>query len=122
MRRNRNLDRRPLRTPGVIRTASLLLIAGMIGAAFGLIRNQHVRKGDEIRLAEASIAECEKEIEMWELRIAGMLDRSDLSRRLKWCGSDLKEIDPGRVLELSPAEDLPALPRVALAGGEDAEN
>jgi hypothetical protein len=100
----------------VIRTASLLLTVGLIGAAFGLIRNQHIRKGDEIRQLEASIAECEKEIEMWELRIAGLLDRPDLTRRLRWCGSDLKEIEPERVLELSPTEELPALPKVALAG------
>ena len=116
MRRNRKCDRRRLRTPGVIRTASLLLTIGVVGVAFGLIRNQHIRKGDEIRLAEASIAKSEKEIEMWELRIAGLLDRSDLSRRLRWCGSDLKEIEPERVLELSPVEELPALPRIVLAG------
>ena len=116
MRRNRNYDRRPLRTPGVIRTASLLLITGMIGAAFGLIRNQHVRKGNEIHAVEASIADCEKEIELWELRIAGLLDRSDLARRLQWCGSDLKEIKSEWVLELSPGEELPALPKMAMAG------
>ncbi len=53
MRRNRKCDRRRLRTPGVIRTASLLLTIGLIGVAFGLIRNQHIQKGDEIRLHRA---------------------------------------------------------------------
>ena len=40
---------------------------------------------------------------MWELRIAGVMDRAELARRLHWKGSDLREIDPVRVINLEPA-------------------
>ena len=42
----------------------------------------------------------EREIEMWELRIAGVKDRQELERRLRWVKSDLIAIEGNRVIEL----------------------
>jgi hypothetical protein len=51
---------------------------------------------------------------MWELRIAGQLDRNELQKRLKWVDSDLEDIRASRILVLAPGEEVPALPRVAV--------
>lgn len=78
----------------------LLLVAG---AGFVLMRNDHVLVGQEIRSLEDGISELDREIEMWELRIAGVRDRHELSRRLRWVQSDLGEIQNAKVIEISPA-------------------
>lgn len=80
------------------------------GACFVLVRNEHIMLGDEIRTVEESITELDREIELWQLRIAGVRDRQELSRRLRWVKSDLAEIDPARVIEVDPgAEPQPSL-------------
>ena len=81
-----------------------LMLLGM-GAGFVLVRNQHILRGDEIRTLEDRIVELDHEIEMWELRIAAVRDRQELSRRLRWVQSDLDEIDTTRVIELEPAKE-----------------
>ncbi|MEM7700271.1 MAG: hypothetical protein AAF236_17905 [Verrucomicrobiota bacterium] len=85
--------------------AVLLLIAG---GGFVLIRNQHVIEGHEIREIEDGIAELDREIEMWELRIAAVRDRQELSRRLRWVQSDLEVIDGSRVIDLEGSNPTPA--------------
>ena len=64
------------------------------------MRNQHVIAGHGIRELEDEIVELNEEIEMWELRIAAVRDRQELSRRLRWVRSDLEEIENARVIEL----------------------
>lgn len=78
--------------------AGILLLA--TGVGFVLIRNQHVIEGHAIRNLEDGIFELNQEIEMWELRIAAVRDRQELTRRLRWVRSDLKEIESARVIEL----------------------
>lgn len=56
--------------------------------------------GEEIRRVEVRVAALSQEIEMWELRIASVKDRSELKRRLRWVGSSLKEIETDKVLNL----------------------
>ncbi|MEM7601732.1 MAG: hypothetical protein AAF357_09985 [Verrucomicrobiota bacterium] len=80
----------------------VLLLA--TGVGFVLVRNEHVIRGHEIRSLEDSIAELSQEIEMWELRIAGVRDRQELSRRLRWVQSDLAAIDSSKVIEVVPEE------------------
>ena len=80
----------------------MLLVAG---ACFVLVRNEHIILGDEISAVEESIIEFDREIELWELRIAGVRDRQELSRRLRWVKSDLADIDPSRVIEVDSAID-----------------
>lgn len=80
----------------------LLLLA--VGAGFVLVRNQHVMEGNELRELEDQIVELDREIELWEVRIAAVRDRQELSRRLRWAQSDLEQIDPARVIELNPEE------------------
>lgn len=81
----------------------LVLAGGLLlatGAGFVLVRNQHVIAGHGIRELEDEIVELNEEIEMWELRIAAVRDRQELSRRLRWVRSDLEEIENARVIEL----------------------
>jgi hypothetical protein len=108
-----NRYRNPLRTPMLARIVFLCVTAGLVGASFGIVRNRHVKKGDEIHAAEKAIVKLEQEIEMWDLRVAGMMDRAEMSRRLAWFDSDLSDIRASRVLEVAPAAEVPALPRVA---------
>jgi len=81
----------------------LVLAGGLLlatGVGFVLVRNQHVIHGNEIRELEDGIVEFDREIEMWELRIAQVRDRQELSRRLRWVKSDLSEIEGAKVIEL----------------------
>lgn len=102
-----------LKTPALVRIVFLSVIAGLIGASFVIIRNRHVKQGDEIREAEHAIVACDTEIELLENRIALLMGRSDLLRHLRWIGSDLEEIDPLVILNVYPGEELQALPKVA---------
>ncbi|MEM7698240.1 MAG: hypothetical protein AAF236_07545 [Verrucomicrobiota bacterium] len=83
--------------------AGALLLAS--GGGFVLVRNSHIIKGDEIHEVEMAIEDLEEEIELWEVRIAGVRDRQELSRRLRWVQSDLEEIDSNRLVEMSAPVD-----------------
>ena len=48
----------------------------------------------------------DQEIELWELRIAAVRDRHELSRRLRWAQSDLKDIDLSKVIEIETRPSL----------------
>lgn len=72
------------------------------GVGFVLVRNQHVIEGNGIRGAEDEITALDQEMELWELRIAAVRDRQELSRRLRWVQSDLKEVDTKKVIEMAP--------------------
>lgn len=91
-------------------TLCRLAVSGMMllaaGACFVLVRNEHIMLGNEICAVEESIFELDREVELWELRIAGVRDRQELSRRLRWVKSDLDEIDPSRVIEVDPALEI----------------
>lgn len=78
--------------------AAALLFA--TGAGFVLVRNQHVLIGNQIGATEQEIVAFEQEIELWELRIAAVRDRHELSRRLRWAQSDLKDIELSKVIEI----------------------
>lgn len=108
-----NRYRNPLKTPMLARIVFWCVTAGVVGASFGIVRNRHVKKGDEIHAAEREVVLLDQEIEMWELRVAGLMDRAEMARRLAWFESDLGDIKTSKVLELAPAEEVPALPRVA---------
>jgi hypothetical protein len=108
-----NRYRNPLKTPMLARIVFWCVTAGVIGASFGIVRNRHVKKGDEIHAAEKAVVKLDQEIEMWELRVAGMMDRGEMSRRLTWFESDLGDIKASKVLEVAPADEVSALPRVA---------
>jgi len=79
---------------------------GVVGASFVKVRNQHVMMGNEISAAEKKIDDQVREIEMWELRIAGVKDRNELSRRLRWVGSNLAEVDVERVIQIDPNDEF----------------
>ena len=103
----------PLKTPALVRIILLSVMAGIIAACFVVIRNRHVKKGDEIREAEIAIVALNEEIKMLENRTARLLGRADLTRHLRWIESDLEEIHSSRILHVHPDEELPALPKVA---------
>ncbi len=99
-KRNRYRNRIHWLTISRIALGAVLLLA--TGVGFVLVRNQHVIQGDGIRAAEEEITALDQEIELWELRIAAVRDRQELSRRLRWVQSDLKEVDTKRVIEMAP--------------------
>lgn len=85
----------------------LALAGGLLlatGVGFVLIRNQHVIAGNRIGATEVEIVALDQEIELWELRIAAVRDRHELSRRLRWAQSDLTDIDLTRVIEIEPKD------------------
>lgn len=90
--RYRNRYRNRLQTPGMSLMVFLFMVITLVAVCFVHIRNQHVKKGDDIRAVETEIAKMDKEIEMLELRIAGLMDRDDMERRLEWLGSDLSKV------------------------------
>ncbi|PAW63816.1 MAG: hypothetical protein B9S36_03965 [Verrucomicrobiia bacterium Tous-C2TDCM] len=81
----------------------LFLAGGLVlgaGAGYVYVRNEHVLCGNEIGLVERQIGSLDQEIELWELRIAAVRDRHELSRRLRWVQSDLADIDLSKVIEI----------------------
>ncbi|MDF1815976.1 MAG: hypothetical protein P1V20_27495 [Verrucomicrobiales bacterium] len=96
----KNRYRNPVRVAAVFRLVFFCLLLGIVGGTFVFLRNLHVKRGDEIRKVEIEIAELDHEMQLWEIRIAGARDRIELSRRLKWLGSDLQPIDPSRILKI----------------------
>lgn len=96
----RNRYRNPVRIGTVLRIAFVGILIVVIGGGLVFLRNQHVKKGDLIRQVEDEIVELDHERQLWELRVATAKDRIELSRRLRWMGSDLRPIDPARVLKL----------------------
>ena len=85
----------------------LALAGGLLmatGVGFVLVRNQHVIAGNKISATEVEIVALNQEIELWELRIAAVRDRHELSRRLRWAQSDLTDIDLSKVIEIQPAD------------------
>lgn len=102
-KRNRYRNRiRPL-TIARLAFGGILLLAAGVG--FVLVRNDHVMTGNEIRGLEDRIVAYDREIEMWEVRIAAVRAREELSRRLRWVQSDLGEIEGTRVIDLERAAD-----------------
>jgi len=99
----------PLAISRLVLGMALLLATG---GGFVVIRNEHVVVGHQIRDAEERIGDNRREIEMWELRIAAVRDRQELTRRLRWVQSDLLEIDRRRVIAIAPQEQ----PDSAVAG------
>ena len=97
---NRNRYRNPIRFAPIARAVMVCLLLGVVGGTFVFLRNQHVTRGDQIRSVEVEIAELDNEIQLLELRIAGAKDRVELTRRLEWMGSDLKPVDPSRILKI----------------------
>ncbi len=88
----------------------LVLAGGLLlatGAGFVYMRNEHVLRGNGIGEVEREIASLDQEIELWELRIAAVRDRHELSRRLRWAQSDLADIDVSKVIEISPSDQPP---------------
>ena len=88
---------------GLVMMTRLALAAALLfatGAGFVLVRNQHVLIGNQIGATEQEIVAFDQEIELWELRIAAVRDRHELSRRLRWAQSDLKDIELSKVIEI----------------------
>ncbi len=88
---------------GWVMMLRLALSGGLLfatGAGFVLMRNQHVIIGNEIGAIEQEILAFDQETELWELRIAAVRDRHELSRRLRWAQSDLQDIDHTKVIEI----------------------
>ena len=98
----RNRYRTRVRVLTIIRLGFIVALIGTIGVFVVTIRNRHVLKGEEIRQVEVKTTALSQEIEMWELRIASVKDRDDLKRRLRWMGSNLKDIAIDKVFRVHP--------------------
>ena len=95
-----NRYRNRIKPMAVVRLGFVVALIGSLGVFIVTTRNRHVLKGDEIRKVEVRTTALTQEIEMWELRIASVKDRDDLKRRLRWMGSNLKEIETDKVFRL----------------------
>ena len=84
----------------------LLLLAVVCGiaSAYVYVRNLHIQKSDFVRTAESKKTNLKAEIQMYELRIAALLDRPALESRLEENGSDLRSIERAS-LEVVTASD-----------------
>lgn len=73
----------------------LLLLAVVCGiaSAYVHVRNLHIQESDFVRTAEEKMTDLRAEIEMYELRIAALLDRPALEGRLEENGSELQAIE-----------------------------
>lgn len=109
----KNRYRNSLKTPILVRIAFYFMVLCVFSGSYVLLKNRQVIKGDRIHAAENAVTDLDKEIELWQVRVAGLMDRGELGRRLKWAGSELREVDPSQVLVLRPGEEIRALPRVA---------
>ncbi len=72
-----------------------------LAISYVYLRNLHVRKGDEIRDLEGKIANLEAEVEMYELRIARLMNRERLEASLA-AKEGLRPIAPEQVLVIEP--------------------
>lgn len=98
---NRNQHRNRLNTPLVVRLVFFLVLAGMFGGSYAVIQNNHIKTGDAIRMEEERMDNLQRESDMWELRIASLMDRRDLERHLRWVHSDLEEIIPAQIVRIN---------------------
>lgn len=112
---SKNHYRNKLKTPWLVRIVFGSVTLAAIFAAFVVLQNRQVKQGDRINEAERAIVQLDKEIDMWEARIDSQLDRSELQRRLDWVKSDLEEISATQIYHVAPREEVPALPKVAVA-------
>lgn len=106
MMQKKNRYKNRVRFMTVFRILFLGCFLGSYGVLFVKIRNSHVTRGNEIMETEVRIAELSREIEMWENRIAGVNDRLELERRLRWVSSDLEDIDPFKVIRIDRNDDV----------------
>ncbi len=111
---SKNRYRNPLKTPWLMRIVFGSVTLAAIFAAFVVLQNRQVKQGDRIHEAERAIVQLDKEVEMWEARIEGQLDRAELKRRLEWVESDLEEISAAQIFHLAPEDEVAALPKVAV--------
>ena len=79
---------------GVLAKWVLALAAtGVAASGYVYVRNLHIKESDYIRMAEQEMADLRNEIEMYELRIAAMLDRPALEKQLDSRSSELRAIE-----------------------------
>lgn len=112
---SKNQYRNSLKSSWLMRIILGSVTVAAIFATFVVLRNRQVKQGDRISAAEKAIIQLDKEVDMWESRIEGQLAHAELKSRLEWVESDLGEISASRILVLSPQDEVPALPKVALS-------
>ncbi len=101
MKRNQRY-RNPLKVDSMVGSVLVILTLGAVGSAYVYMKNRHVKTGDAIHAIESEIRDIDKEVQMLRTRLAEAEALPNLERRLAEAGSVLSEIDPGRVVEISP--------------------
>ena len=89
MKRYRN----KLRISTLAKWLALFVFSCAVATAYVFVRNGQIREADDIRSTEARIAALQEEIDLYELRIARMMDRAVLSQRIQRAGTELRRID-----------------------------
>ncbi len=82
--------------------AVVFAVTCSLAISYVYLRNLHVTKGNQIRDLEASISDVETELEMIELRIARLTDRSTLEQTLGARLDQFQPIAPGDVIVIQP--------------------
>ena len=101
--------RNSLRFSTLAKWLALFAFSCAVATAYVFVRNGQIREADDIRTTEARIAATQEEIDLYELRIARMMDRAVLSQRLERSGTKLRRIEPTEVLVVETVDPLSSL-------------
>lgn len=105
MRSRKNRYKNSLGLSVLLRWTTVVILLGIMASSYVYIKNQHVAKSDRKKAFEDEIVQLEREIETIELKLASMMDRSTIHRKLQFTGSTLRKIDP-RIVEHIEEPDL----------------
>ena len=89
-----------LRFVSLLQWTGLFAVVCLVASSYVFVRNRQVQEADQIRELEAEITQLGLEIEMYENRIARMMDRQTLQARLREDGSQLRRIERGEVVTI----------------------
>ncbi len=106
MRNRKQSNHRGTEIAGLVRWVLLAATVGAIGVSFVLVRNRHVSEGDAILAYEEEIRQLDREIEMLELQVDGLMNRDKIAGSLYRHGSGLQPVHPSRVLTIRPENAL----------------
>ena len=93
MNTSRKKYRRSLQVHGLVRLVLLGVVAAVVAGAFVITKNRQHSLANGKSALEAEILSLDKQIDTLDLRIAAMIDREAIARRLADFGDQLVKIE-----------------------------